>query len=189
MANILPPFDLELLCRESDRAARWLIGRFRRPHHDHDDVRQDLLVDLFSRLKSFDPSRGSPAAFAGTVLAHRRARLANRLRREGARQAPVSLDAPRPGAGGVSWGDTLAEDAGYLAVMGQPTDRFAAVERRLDLDRALGLLPRSDLLLCADLSHRTPTELCREGRTSRASLYRRVAGIRHALLAAGLRAS
>ena len=35
---------------------------------DLDDLRQDLLLDVIARLRSFDPDRGSLGAFAGTVM-------------------------------------------------------------------------------------------------------------------------
>jgi hypothetical protein len=70
--------------------------------------------------------------------------------------------------------------------MGQPTDGFAAVERLIDLDRALGGLPRSDLALCGRLVHRTLTELSQDGIGSRATLYRQVREIRLQLMTCGL---
>lgn len=189
MAISLSSLDLDHLRREADRAAARLVRQFRLPPSDRDDFRQDLLVDLIARLKGFDPARGSLGAFAGTVVAHRAAHLASGIVRDRAVFAPVSLDDPLPDADGTTVGDTVAEDGGYLAVMGQPTDGFAAVEHRLDLDRALGGLRPSDLTLCTALTHRTPTELSQDGRGARASLYRQVREIRLRLMTAGLAAA
>jgi RNA polymerase sigma-70 factor (ECF subfamily) len=72
---------------------------------------------------------------------------------------------------------------------GQPTDAFAAIERRIDLERRLGVLPRKDGALCAALSRSTVIELAAQGRGARASLYRRVQNVRLALTASGLRAA
>jgi RNA polymerase sigma-70 factor (ECF subfamily) len=174
------------LLHETDVAARRLSRQLRLSCDDLADLRQDLLVDLIVRLKSFDPTRGSLGAFAGTVVAHRAARLAARVRRDRSMFAPISLDDPMPDAKGTTVGDTIAESSGYSAMMGQPTDGFASIDRRLDLDRALGTLRRSDLALCAHLIHRTPTELSQDGRGSRASLYRGMRKVRLAFMATGL---
>lgn len=139
-----------------------------------------------ARLKGFDPTRGSLGAFAGKVIAHRAARLTDRLRRERAVFTPVSLDHPLADAEDATLGDTMTESNGYSAMMGQSTDSFADLERRHDLDRALGTLRRSDLALCATLVHHTPTELSQDGLGSRATLYRQVHELRLRLMTGGL---
>jgi RNA polymerase sigma-70 factor (ECF subfamily) len=178
--------DLLLLLREADVAAGRLVRRLRLPVHEREDLRQDLLVDLIARLKSFDPTRGSLGAFAGTVIARHAARLAARIRRDRSLFAPMSLDDPLSGTDGDTLGDTIPGSGGYAAMMGQSTDGFAAVERRLDLDRALGTLRGSDIAFCARLIHRTPTQLSRDGLGSRATVYRQVQEIRLQLMAGGL---
>jgi DNA-directed RNA polymerase specialized sigma24 family protein len=180
---------LALLRRAADIAAARLVRQLGLPSHVRDDLRQDLLVDLIERLKSFDPNRGSLGAFVGLIVAHRAARLAGRICRDRNMYAPVSLDDPLPSTDGATVGDTIAESGGYSALMGQPTDRFASADRRLDLDRALGTLRRSDLAICANLLDRTPTELSQEGLGSRASIYRQMHEIRLQLLICGVLAA
>jgi hypothetical protein len=177
--------DLDHLRREAGIAAARLVRQFRLPHHERDDLRQDLLVDLIARLKSFESARGTLRAFAGTVVAHQARRLADRIRRERMVFALVSLDDPLPDSDGATVGDMIAEADGYAALLGQPTDRFAEVERRLDLDRVLSTLPRSAVALCAALALRTPTEISRNGIGARATIYREVREIRLRLLTAG----
>jgi Sigma-70 region 2 len=189
MAISLSPSNIDLLRREADRAAGRMVRQFRLPPDARDDLRQDLLVDLIVRLKAFDPARGTLGAFAGTVIGHQAGKLANRIRRERTVFVPVSLDDPLADADCATLGDAISEDDGYAALLGQPTDHFAAVERRLDLDWALGFLPRSAIGLCADLIHRTPTELSHDGAVSRASLYRQIHEIRLCLMASGLLAT
>jgi RNA polymerase sigma-70 factor (ECF subfamily) len=186
LATPLSQPDLEILLHEADVAARRLSRQLGLCCDDLADLRQDLLTDLISRIKDFDPTRGSLGAFAGTVVAHRAARLAARIRRERAVFAPFSLDDPVGGPEDITLGETIPESGGYPAMMGQPTDGFAWVECRLDVDRALGTLRGSDLALCAMLVHRTPTELSENGLGSRASLYRRVHEIRLRLMTGGL---
>ncbi len=177
---------LEILVADADRAAARLVRRFRLPNHQRDNLRQDLLLDLIARMRSFDPSRGSLQAFARTVFSHRTVRLAGQIRRERLLFAPVSLDEPSSGGEGGTLADSVAEADGYPALLGQPTDRFAEGDCRLDLGRALATLRPSDLDLCADLVDRTPTEISRTGRNARASLYRQIGEIRLRLITAGV---
>lgn len=189
MANVLSANDLNLLLREAERGASHLVFNLRLPPHERDDLRQDLLVDLIKRLKHFDPARGSLGAFATTVISHRAALLVARVRRDRHWFQQLSLDEPSACTPGTTLGDTVAEEGGYLAVMGQPVDRFAAVERRLDMEWAIGALCRRDQELCSHLVRRAPTELCRKGFGSRAGLYRQIHEIRLALMAHGLSAA
>jgi DNA-directed RNA polymerase specialized sigma24 family protein len=186
MFPALSSADVAWLGREADFLALRLVRRFGLPHHQHEDLRQDLLVDLIARLEAFDPTRGTLRTFAGTVIAHHAGRLANRIRRERTAFTPVSLDDPLPDSDGLTLGDTIAESGGYLALHGQPTDRLAVAERRLDLERALPCLASAGLRLCAQLLHRSPTALSRHGGGPRASLYRRLRDLRLQLLAAGI---
>lgn len=180
--------DLQLLLSEAHRAARRLVRRVRLPCHQLEDVRQDLLLDLLERLPAFDARRGTLGAFAGKILTHKAARLAKSAWREQTRfgVVPVSLDEPASCACGEPRGHLLPEDHGLAAHFGRSTDVFALVERRLDLERALGVLNGGDLRLCAELCDATADRLAARGRAPRSSLYRRVKRIRLELMAAGL---
>jgi DNA-directed RNA polymerase specialized sigma24 family protein len=180
--------ELQDLGREANRAAWRLIHQTGLPAHEQEDLSQDFLVDLIARLQSFDPDRGTLGAFAATIVGHRAGRLANRIWRHRTVFPPVSLDDPLLDAEGSTLGDTIAEADGYSAVLGQPTDQFAEVERRIDLDRALGTLPRSAIALCAALTQRTPTEINRDGVGARATVYRELREIRLRLMSAGVSA-
>lgn len=183
--------DLHILLAEADIAARRLVPRLRLPRADLDDVRQDLLVDLIARLPAYDPDRGSIGAFAGVVLRNQTTRIAAKVNRQrrlhGA--VPVSLDEPVPDSDGLTRGDLVAEEDGLTALLGQPVDAFAEIDRRLDVERALGGLGRADGRLCAELSRATADRLAASGRGARSSLYRRVKDLRLALTAMGLRAA
>jgi RNA polymerase sigma-70 factor (ECF subfamily) len=147
-----------------------IIRACRIPHHEREDLRQDLLADLFARLRGFDPERGNLSTFAFTCFGHRASQLIGRILRGRASMMPVSLDDPMPGAPNLTIGDGLSEADGYGALLGQPVDAFAAVDRRLDLDRALGTLPQEALPLCAELIEQSPHELAKASPTSRATL-------------------
>src|SRR6266516_6545163 len=81
--------DICVLLREATAAARRLARRLGLPNHEHEDLRQDLLVDVLVRLKWFNPDRGSLGVFAGTVNRHRAAGLANEICHERAIIAPA----------------------------------------------------------------------------------------------------
>ena len=183
------PADTAALQRDADRVAQRIVRTCGIPRHEQDDLRQDLLTDLFARLKGFDPARGDVGAFATSCFDHRAIRLTERILRGRATMAPVSLDDPQPRGDGLTIGDSIAEADGYCAWLGQPTDAFAAIERRIDLDRALGTLPVSALPLCARLTEQSPHELAKAGRTSRATLYRHLRELRLRLLVAGISAA
>ena len=176
---------LNVLYREADSGARRLLRRLRLPEHDRDDLRQDLLADLIQRLKWFDPRRGTLGVFAGTIVRHRALRMAARIFRERAVFTQLLHEGERERARS----DNIAEGDGYAAILEQTWDRLTAVERRLDLVRALGLLSQSDLSLCVELVERSPTEISRSGRRSRASLYRQLKEIRLQMLTAGISAA
>jgi RNA polymerase sigma-70 factor (ECF subfamily) len=188
MRPLISPEDLKFLLHEADLVAHRLTQTLRLSRGDIDDVRQDLLADLIARLPAFDAERGSLGAFANVVLTNRAHRLAERVRRErrlfGAE--PLSLDEVAEAAEGLTRGDLTLEADGLAAFFGQPVDRSAIAEQRIDAERVLGLIEPDDRSLCAALSHTTIDRLAASGRGSRASLYRRVKEIRFAFTAYGL---
>jgi RNA polymerase sigma-70 factor (ECF subfamily) len=181
-----PQTSLAILQREASAAAARLQRDLRLPYQERDDIRQDLLADVYARLSLFDEARGSLGAFAGRVMANRAAYLARCIRRHRVLFAPVAIDAPTPGVDGGTLADAVGEADDYLAQPGQPTDSVSAIDRRLDLQRALGTLGRADLEFCTALMTDTPTELSRAGRGAPASIYRQIRNIRLQLLTAGV---
>lgn len=188
MPTTLSPVVLTALQREADRVALRIVRICRIPQHEREDLRQDLLADLLSRLKHFDAARGSLGAFAASCFAHRSARLTERILRGRAAMMPVSLDGHIPGADSVTLADTLAAEDSYGAWMGQPTDAVAALERRLDLDRALSTLPHDQLRHCIALADKE-RGIMDPDPGSRATAFRRARELRLRLLAAGLAAA
>jgi RNA polymerase sigma-70 factor (ECF subfamily) len=174
---------------EADTAAARLWRRLALPRADLDDLRQDLLLDLIRRLPAFDASRGSIAAFAGIVLRNQATRIAARVARErrGWNGGLLSLDVP--GREGETLGDQLGEDCGLSTWHGQRASGEAMIERRIDLTRTLGALRAEDRVLCAAVCLCPVSSLAEHGFGARASLYRRIAELRCALTAHGLRAA
>ena len=179
--------DVWTLIHESEAEARRLGRRLRLPSHDREDLRQELLTDLIARLPAFDPLRGSIGSFAGIVLRHKASRIANLVRRERALfgEAPISLDELLPGQEGTR-AQVVSEAEGYSAWLGQPTDKFQQVERRLAVASGVAALDEPDCRVCLALTSTTVEELAASGFAARSTLYRQLGRIRLDLLANGI---
>ena len=179
--------DLSTLIAEADTAARRLRRKLVLHAADHDDLRQDLLVDLICRLPGFDARRGSIGAFANIVLRNQSSRIAMRHHRQRRAQGGslLSLEVPLAGTR-EPVGDTLTEDDGLAAWHGQTCCAAAVTELHHALQAALARLPAEDRRFCAALAHRPVAALAAEGFGSRSALYRRLADLRHVLTAHGL---
>lgn len=170
----------------ADQEAKRLCRSLGLPVQELDDVRQDLLVDFMARFPAFDPARAELAAFARVCMRHAATRIAGRVKRERAGRYPRSLDDTLPDTEGLTLGDTIAQDEGYGAWCGQPTDAIATLERRLDLERAAVVINPNDHALCAALTTHTAHELGEQQMMPRARIYRRIRELRLCLLAAGI---
>jgi RNA polymerase sigma-70 factor (ECF subfamily) len=187
MSHRLALADLDAVHSIARCQARRLCRTLGRPDHEREDIEQDMLLDLLTRLPSFDPARGTLAAFATVCFQHRASRLATRLRREQRERHAASLDDAVPGQEeALTLADIIPESAGYAAWCGQQTDAVAALERRLDLDRAGAIIDQRDHCICASLTQSTPHELGKQGPLPRSALYRRIGEMRLCLLAAGI---
>jgi hypothetical protein len=82
--------------------------------------------------------------------------------------------------------DTFAEDDGYLAWMGSPTNPIVALEDRLSVNRALSILDTKQIRLCAGLLTGSIGGMGGKSGSSRATLYRQLHEVRLQLLAAGI---
>ena len=188
----LSPTDLDRLHALAQRQARRVCRISRLPGHQAEDVRQEMLLDLLTRLSAFDAKRGSLEAFATVCFRHRGSRIATRERREGAARHPARLDQPVCDLGSadaeehLTLAETIPEAEGYAAWCGQPTDAIATTERRLDLQAASAALDARDHPLCAALAAATPQEVAARAPFGRSTLYRRLHEMRLRLLAAGL---
>lgn len=174
--------DLRPILSSADRVA----DRFCRRHAvtllEQDDVRQDLLLDLLTRLKAFDRTRSTLTTFAAMCFKHRIARLGIAAGRENLVRHPVALDAALPGGEGLTFLDTISDEEGYGAWVGHSADLYFERERHLDLDRALSAIGPAVVQLCATILD--PAQ--RRVGMSRATVHRRVRELRCQLLAAGV---
>ena len=183
----LSPDDIETIIREADAAARQLRRRLQLRISDREDLGQELLVDLLRRLPAFDASRGSLGAFAGLILRNQSSRIAIRHHQKRRAQGGTVLSLEVPLAGERDpVGATLTEADGLAAWYGQDRTALDDCEDRHALEAALSHLPDNDRRLCAALVHRSVAALLAEGFGSRSALYRRLANLRHVLIAHGL---
>ena len=183
----LSPDDIETIIHEADAAAQRLRRKLSLPLCEHEDLGQDLLVDLLRRLPAYDLSRGSIGAFANIVLRNQSSRIAMRHYRQRRAQGGslLSLEVPLAGTR-ERVGDTLTEDDGLATWHGQTCCATAVTELHHALQAALARLPAEDRRFCAALAHRPVTALAAEGFGSRSALYRRLADLRHVLTVHGL---
>src|SRR4051794_36075781 len=172
MTTAIATASLRPILASADHAA----ARFCRHHADplleQDDVRQDLLLDFLKRLRSFDPARSSLRTFAAICFQHRTTRLALVARRDRRARHLLALDAPLPGQIELMLLDTVAENDGYGAWIGQCAEGVAQLEHYLDLDRALSTLDANVVPLCAALLRGDRTGA--GASMSRTTIHRRV---------------
>lgn len=183
MAVSLSPTDLSVLIHEADVRARALVRSLRRPAHEIEDIRQDLLIDLISRLPAFDPARGSLGAFAGRLARNRATEIANAVCRErrlwGACPLSLDQDAASDEAGLMA---RMSDDQGLLA---QSTDWPTTSDRTLDLEQGLAWLSPEERALSAALMTSTIDGLSGRGFGSRSVVFRRLRSVRLTLMARG----
>jgi len=184
----LSPDYIHIITSEAELAAKRLQQRLGLPVCDREDLRQDLLIDLLRRLPSYNAERGSLGAFSGLILRNQSSRIAMRIMRQRRAQGGrlLSLDAPMGGGDHRPMSETIREDDGLSAWLGQTVGDQTRAEDRHALTIALGHLPDTDVKFCAALSTQSIATLAREGFGSRSALYRRLANLRFTLIAHGL---
>jgi hypothetical protein len=146
-----------------------------------------MAFDAWRRLKNHQASRGELEAFLGVVTLNQARKIEARLQRR-RRTVEVSLDAPiATGSCGAtpSVSDTLGEEDGLLALLGNRVNGHARVELILDLSRAMAWLPPRARWLCICLAHERPAVACSLCGLSNIGMYRQIEALRLHLLAFG----
>jgi RNA polymerase sigma-70 factor (ECF subfamily) len=178
---------VQIALAAADYYARKIARSLKLPPADLEDVRQDLLVEVLRRARSYDAGRAAPATFIELVTRHAADELASR--QVAARQVVRrSVDDPVARADGSSapFGDLLPEELGLAAFWAGCRDRFAAIERRIDVERFIQRLPDDLRCLCRLLQTERPTVAQRLSGLSVAEFYREIAELRMRLRAIGL---
>jgi DNA-directed RNA polymerase specialized sigma24 family protein len=160
----------------ADRLAR----RYNLQPADRDDAFQEIALDGWRRLKDFRSSRGDLDVFLGMVSLNQARKMEMRFRRR--RACPdVSLDTPIVDDGdddALTLEDSLSQDDGLPALLGNVVDGHRRVELLLDLSRAIARLPSEMQRLCACLAHETPGIARRVCGLSNTGMYRRIEELR-----------
>jgi RNA polymerase sigma factor (sigma-70 family) len=129
-----------------------------------EDLGQEVFLDLWSALQSYDDSRSSLRTYTETIIV---STITSHLRRERTKKRTRPTDFTSPAAKSIE-----------LSVR---------IERRIDLDRALKKLAAPDLRVVGLLvGGYKPGEIAHTLSISRAAVYRRLDRIRDALKARGL---
>lgn len=146
---------------------------------DWDDLRQDLALDCLRRLSRFDASRGNWKGFVhGVVRNHACVLASKQARRPELQCLAEDGDADADFAEGVS-----RCDAHFLIA----DDRCPALELSLDMRRVLEGLPDELRSIAQHLAEVSVYAVRQVTGLSSSELNRRIARIRAAFVAAGLR--
>lgn len=158
----IDPFVLQ---QAEIRASR-IVGATGYTRDDWEDLRQELLLDYVRRQPRFDPARGDQRGFVFGVLRNHAAKLA----RAGIR---------------AEIGSELPDDSRELCACA--TTRVESdLHLRIDVQTVLSRLPEHLRTLALQLTEMSPREVCRESGRSRSRIYRWIAELRRAFVAAGI---
>jgi RNA polymerase sigma-70 factor (ECF subfamily) len=161
-ATAIDPFVLQ---QAEIRASR-IVGANGYTPDDWEDLRQELLLDYVRRQPRFDPERGHQRGFVFGVLRNHAAKLATAGNRT--RAASELPDAPPDPCCFVT----------------SPLE--AELHLRIDVQTVLSRLPEHLRILAVQLTEMSPVEVCRESGRSRSCIYRWIADLRRAFIAAGI---
>jgi len=170
--------------------ARWLAGMCGFSPSDHDDLRQDLLLDCLVRLRKFDPAKSSRRCFVHRILNNRTATLieGQMADRRDYRACRRSLSDPIEfGVGkSVELGDTVSGDD-YEGRMGRcALSSSERTELQIDVTKVIAALPAELAAVARLLMSVGVVEAARRLNLPRVTVYRRIIRIREVFLAAGL---
>ena len=168
--------------------ARGLVGSYGFTSADCDDLQQEAALDLHLRRRFYDPARSGRRTFVQRVVSNRFANLIAE-RKAGCRDYRAclrSLDEPDGQDELRRFGETLSADE-YESQMGRRSMPWVQrAELRADVQRVIALLPPDLAAVAGLLMSVGAVEVARRLNLSRATVYRRIGGIREVFHAAGL---
>lgn len=177
MCELRHPECQRLFLREVDRQTQRLARRYKLQAADRDDVFQEIALDAWRRLTRYQATRGDLEPFLGLVTLNQARKIEARFCRR--RACPdIPLETRVTDGGDLTLEDSLTEDDGFLALLGNPVDTHARVEMVLDLAEAVARLPDDLQRLCACLAHETPGAARRLCNLSNTGLYRQIEDLR-----------
>ena len=165
----------EYAMKRSDFRARELALRFKLDAADQDDYRQDMMVQLLTALKRFDPDKSSRKTYISRVLdrfvLHATRTRCTRMQRPAC--TPLAFDDVEPGF------DPPANDTRQGEL-----DEQGWRELRLDLHEARTHMPERFQRACNMLSVMHPAKAAKALGIRRQSIYRIISEIRQHVKAA-----
>lgn len=155
--------------------ARQLVGHYGFTKSDHEDIQQDLTLDLLLRLHRFDPRKGRPATYLRMIVDRRVASLIRQrtsMSRD-YRRAAHSLD-------------ELSDETGNGNLTEPAIDDRHQRDLEIDLTEALDALSDDLRVIAEDLRDETLAEVARGHGCSRDVMRRFTEQIRRHLARRGL---
>ena len=186
MTSVFDPMVVSIVCTHAAR----LAGRHGFSFADRDDIRQELFLDCFVRLRRFDSTKSSRRTFVYRVVRHR-LRTLHEYHSAACRDYRLcidSLDSPAPFAidESITLGDSLSTGAYEARIGRQALSPWQREELRIDVNKAISTLPCELALIANLLRSLGIVEVAQELGIPRATLYRRIDSIRKAFELAGL---
>lgn len=169
-----------LFLREVDHQANRLARRYDLQPADRDDAFQEIALDAWRRLSGYQAHRGDLEPFLGVVTLNQARKIEARFCRRRRARPEVSLGTPvvNGSDGDLTLEDSLTQDDGIPALLGNPVDHYERVETELDVSRAVARLPHDLQRLCTCLAHETPGAARRLCNLSNTGMYRRIEELR-----------
>lgn len=170
--------------------ARQLVGKAGLTENDRQDLEQELMIDLLSRMKHFNPAKGKKTTFMTRIVERR---ISNILEARFAqcrdwRKCTASLNDPIPGGDDDSTEriEQVSSDGQMGHHQGRETIEQRQNDIRLDVDRVIAALPEDLQELCEKLQSSNMAEIAREMGVPRSTLYGKLTKLRDAFREAGL---
>jgi DNA-directed RNA polymerase specialized sigma24 family protein len=154
--------------------ARQLAGRYGFRRDEIDDIAQTLVLLIIERAAQFDGRRSSPRTFAGVVV---NSGISSIVKSHKAQRRDYRLCRP------LDWSP---DSSGHFPVPRYFDPAIVECPLRTDVARALGRLDPADRRVAFALMDYSPMEASRELGLARSTVYRHIARLRTAFIAAGL---
>ena len=167
-----------------------LIGQVGFTESDREDLEQELMIYLLSRLSKFDASRGSRESFIRLRAADKVASIIQAQKREKRdyRRCTVSLDQEILDGEGrsIRMAETIARED-CLRNLGRTSRPPAELQDlQIDLHEVMARLPEKHRALCEHLIRKTVIEISEETGVHRNTVYYALKKLRRAFEEAGL---
>ncbi|MEW5980159.1 MAG: RNA polymerase subunit sigma-24 [Acidobacteriota bacterium] len=183
----IEPYAVRILRRK----AHQLTGRAGFTASDHEDIEQDIVLDLLVRLPKYDPSRSQYRTFVNRLIKHKVATIleARRAEKRNCDTCVLSVDKEmghENADGRVLNGRTLLDEYSFRA--SQASRSFAEqVNLYRDVPRIVSTLPVGERELCHRLRTKCLKQVSEETGVPRATIYEAVDRIRRRFQEAGLK--